>query len=83
MAISIFAPALLAGAAAATIIFAPAASAASSTDCDNNGTTSVCTRNGHAAIVAIPRPVGGQQLMIAPGGGPFGSGPMPPLLAIG
>jgi hypothetical protein len=81
MAIKIFAPALLAGAAAAAIILAPAASAASGADCDNDGAASVCTRNGHAAIVATPNSVGGQ-LMIAPGGSPFGLGPMPPLLAI-
>jgi hypothetical protein len=81
MAIKILAPAFLAGAAAAAIILAPSASAATSADCDDDGGASVCTRNGHAAIVATPKPVGGQ-LMIAPGGSPFGLGPMPPLLAI-
>lgn len=81
MANKILAPAFLAGAAAAAIILAPAAGAASSADCNDNGLTSVCTRNGHAAIVAIPNPVGGQ-FMIAPGGNPFGLGPMPPLLAM-
>jgi hypothetical protein len=78
MAIKFLAPALLVGAAAAAIILAPAAGAASSADCDDDGGASVCTRNGHAAIVAIPKPVGGQQFMIAP----FGLGPTPPLLAI-
>ena len=48
-----------------------------SADCDDDGGASVCTRNGHAAIVATPKPVVGQ-LMIAPGGSPFGLGPMPP-----
>jgi hypothetical protein len=78
MAIKILAPAFLAGAAAAAIILAPSASAATSADCDDDGGASVCTRNGHAAIVATPKPVGPQQFMIAP----FGSGPMPPLMAI-
>lgn len=79
MAIKKLAPVFLAGAAAA-IILAPTAGAASSTTCNDNGPASVCTRNGHTAIVATPNPLGAQQFLIAPG--PFGSGPMPPLLAI-
>lgn len=81
MAIKIIAPVFLAGAAAA-IILAPAAGAASSADCDDDGPASVCTRNGHAAIYATPNSSGTQQFVIAPGGGPFGSGPIPPMLAI-
>ncbi len=80
MAIKKIAPVFLAGAAAAMIL-APAAGAASGASCNDNGPASVCTRNGHAAIVATPNPLGTQQFLIAPG--PFGSGPMPPLLAIG
>lgn len=78
---TILAPALLAGAAAAAILFAPAAAATSSSSCSDNGMTSVCTRGGHAAIVATPN-VRQQQLMFAPGGNPFGAGPMPPIFAM-
>lgn len=77
----ILAPALLAGAAAAAIIAAPAAGATTSSSCSDNGTTSVCTRSGHAAIVATPN-VQRQGLSFGGGGNPFGSGPMPPLLAM-
>lgn len=76
----IFAPALLA-AAAAVVTFTPAASAASTPQSDDNGPASVCSRNGHAAIYAEPNRLG-SNLMMAPGGGMFGAGPMPPLLAI-
>ncbi len=76
----LFAPALLAAAAAA-VISAPVASAASTPDCEDNGPASVCARNGHAAIYAEPNRMG-SNLMMAPGGGMFGAGPMPPLLAI-
>lgn len=72
----IFAPALLAAAAAA-VIWAPAAGAASTAECDDDGPASVCTRNGHAAIFAEPRQSGGPNLFMAPGGGP-----MPPMLAM-
>lgn len=75
MAIRIFTPALLLGAAAAAIISAPAAAAASSADCDADGPASVCTRNGHASIFAEPRQTG-PGLMFAPGV-PFGSGQIP------
>lgn len=78
----IFAPFLLAGAAAGAIALAPTAAAGSSTECDNDGPAAVCTRNGHASISATPRQTGQQFFSIAPGGSPFGSGPMPPLLAI-
>lgn len=81
MAFRTLAPAILAGAAATAVIFAPAAAAASSADCADNGPASVCTRNGHSAIYAEPRQIG-TNFMIAPGGGPFGAGPMPPLLAM-
>lgn len=82
MIIKLFAPAFLAAAAAA-VISAPAAGAASTADCNDDGPASMCTRNGHAAIFAEPRQSGmGPNFVMAPGGGPFGSGPMPPLLAI-
>ena len=76
----LFAPALLAAAAAA-VISAPAASAGSTAECDEAGPASLCSRNGHAAIYAEPRQ-SGSTFSIAPGGGMFGAGPMPPLLAI-
>ena len=76
----VFAPTFLAAAAAA-IISAPAASAASTPDCDDDGPAAVCARNGHAAIYAEPNRLG-SNLMMPPGGGMFGAGPMPPLLAI-
>ncbi|MFM9035421.1 MAG: hypothetical protein ACKOQ4_14270 [Mycobacterium sp.] len=79
----IFAPLLLAGAAAAAVAFAPTAAAGSSADCNDNGPAAVCTRPGHAAIYAEPAQRM-QGYSIAPGVlNPFGSGPMPPLLAIG
>ena len=73
MTIKIFAPALLAAAAAA-LISAPVA-AATSANCQDSGPTSVCTRNGHTAIDAEPRQTGAN-LMMAPGM-PFGSGTLP------
>lgn len=76
----VLAPAFFAAAAAA-LISAPGASAASTPDCDDNGPASVCARNGHAAIYAEPNQMG-SNIMMAPGGGMFGAGPMPPLLAI-
>ena len=80
MTIKTFAPVFFAVAAAA-IISAPAAGAATSAaDCDDDGPASVCTRNGHSAIYAEPRQTG-TGFMIAPGGA-FGSGPMPPMLAM-
>ena len=79
MTIKTFAPAFFALAAAA-LISAPVAGA-SAVDCENDGPASVCSRNGHTAIYAEPRQ-SGQNFMIAPGGNPFGGGPMPPLLAM-
>jgi hypothetical protein len=81
MATKILAPVFLAGAAAATILFAPAAGATTSASCDDNGIASVCTRSGHAAIGATPN-VDRLSLMFAPGGNPFGAGPMPPIFAL-
>ena len=81
MAKKILAPIFLGGAAAAAILFAPAAGATSSASCADNGTTSVCTRSGHAAIVATPN-VTQRGWMFAPGGNPFGAGPMPPIFAM-
>lgn len=77
----ILAPFLLGGAAAAAIFLAPAAAAGSSADCNDNGAAAVCTRSGHAAIYAEPAQRM-QGFTIAPGGNPFGTGPVPPLLAI-
>lgn len=76
----IFAPFLLTGAAAAAIALAPIASAGSTASCDNAGPASLCSRNGHAAIFATP-PRDVQQFAIIPGN-PFGSGPVPPMLAM-
>lgn len=73
MTIKIFAPALLAAAAAA-LISAPVA-AATSANCQDSGPTSVCSRNGHTAIYAEPRQTG-PALMMAPGM-PFGFGTLP------
>lgn len=81
MAKKILAPIVLGGAAAAAILFAPAAGATSAANRSDSGTTSVCTRGGHAAIVATPN-VTRQGLMFAPGGNPFGAGPMPPIFAM-
>lgn len=80
MAITFSAPVLLAAAAAGAIAFAPSASATAA-DCEDYGPSSVCTRNGHAAIVAEPQGIDRGWTMI-PGGSPFGSGPNPPLMAI-
>jgi hypothetical protein len=81
MATKILTPILLAGAAATAILFAPSAGATTSASCDDNGVASVCTRSGHAAIVATPN-VRQQGLTFAPGGNLFGAGPTPPLLAM-
>ncbi len=81
MATTILAPIFLAGAAAAAILFTPAAGATTSASCTDNGVASMCTRSGHAAIVATPN-VNRQSPMFAPGGNPFGAGPMPPILAM-
>ena len=81
MATKILAPIFLAGAAATAVLFAPSAGATTSASCDDNGVASVCTRSGHAAIVATPN-VNRQGLTFAPGGNPFGAGPTPPLLAM-
>lgn len=82
MAITFLAPALLTGAAAAAaIMFAPSAAASGSADCEDYGPSSICTRNGHAAIVAEPQGMDRSWQMI-PGGSPFGAGPNPPLMVI-
>lgn len=73
MAIKTFAGAIFAGAAAA-IISAPVAAAGTAT-CNDDGPTSICTRNGHTAIHAEPRQTG-SNLMMAPGA-PFGLGNIP------
>lgn len=82
MAITFLAPALLTGAAAAAILFAPTAAAAGSADCEDYGPSSVCTRNGHAAIIAEPQQSGSGGLSIIPGGGTFGAGGNLPLMVI-
>jgi hypothetical protein len=73
MTIKTAAAAIFAGAAAA-IISAPVA-AAGSANCNDDGPTSICTRNGHTAIHAEPRQTG-SNLIMAPGV-PFGFGNMP------
>ena len=53
LAAKLLAPALLAGAAAA-IAAAPLAGATESADCLDTGSSTVCTRTGHAAIYSEP-----------------------------
>ncbi|MBU3749066.1 MAG: hypothetical protein FGM52_01205 [Mycobacterium sp.] len=81
MATKILAPIFLAGAAAAAVILAPAAAANTAASCDDSGIASVCTRAGSAAIIVRPD-VDRQSFSIAPGGNPFGAGPMPPVFAL-
>lgn len=73
------APILMAGAAAAAVALAPTAAASSNeSQCRDNGMTSVCSKSGHAAIVATPGET-------RAGGGaywPFGAGPTPPVWAM-
>lgn len=76
-------PVFIAGAAlAAGLALAPTAAAGSNVaDCKAGGSASLCSRPGHTAIVANT-PVTRQGFPIAPGGNPFGNGPVPPLLAM-
>lgn len=78
MSTKVFAPILLAGAAAAAVALAPTAGADNSAQCQDNGLTSVCTKTGHAAIVATPgnTQAGGNAYW------PFGAGPVPPIWAL-
>ncbi|MDQ1306703.1 MAG: hypothetical protein QG671_2535 [Actinomycetota bacterium] len=73
----VFAPIFLAGAAAAAVALAPVASATNEAQCSDSGLSSVCTKNGHAKIVATPGTTAG-----GAGYWPFGSGPTPPVLAM-
>lgn len=82
MAITFLAPALLTGAAAAAILLAPTAAASGSADCEDYGPSSVCTRTGHAAIIAEPQQSGNRGLSLIPGGSAFGVGATPPLMVI-
>ena len=79
----IVSPLILAGAAAAAIALAPTASATTSADCEDSGAVSMCTRTGHASIYASPNGGSPSRLSVGSGGvNPFGSGPMPPVLAM-
>ncbi|MCB0924679.1 MAG: hypothetical protein KDB50_09110 [Mycobacterium sp.] len=73
----IFAPIIMAGAAAAAVAFAPLAAAGNESQCSDTGVASKCTKNGHAAIVATPGTTAGGS-----GYSPFGSGPQPPVWAM-
>lgn len=73
------APFAAAGAAlAAAIAFAPAAAATNTLDCQDNSMASVCSKSGHAAIVATP----GDTSNGNAGYWPFGAGPTPPIWAL-
>ncbi|HPZ94368.1 MAG TPA: hypothetical protein PK871_05535 [Mycobacterium sp.] len=73
----IFAPIVMAGAAAAAIAFSPAAGASNEAQCSDSGLSSVCTKSGHAKIVATPGTTAGGNAY-----SPFGSGPVPPVWAM-
>jgi hypothetical protein len=75
----LFAPLVIAGAAAAAAIaLAPAAGASNTLDCDSGTLSSVCQKTGHAAIVATP----GNTSAGNNAYWPFGSGPVPPIWAM-
>lgn len=78
MSTKILAPIFLAGAAAAAVALAPTAAADNASQCQDNGMTSVCSKSGHAAIVATP----GDTRAGGAGYWPFGSGPTPPIWAL-
>lgn len=73
----IFAPIFLASATAVAVAFAPAAGAGNEAQCSDSGLSSVCTKSGHAAIVATPGTTAGGS-----GYWPFGAGPTPPIWAM-
>lgn len=75
---TIFAAVLATGAAAAAVALAPAAAASNSVECTDSGLSSMCTKTGHSAIVAIP----GDTSPGNAGFWPFGSGPVPPVFAM-
>ncbi len=60
-------PFLIAGAAAAAIAAAPTAQADGSPTCRDNGSTSICQKQGHASIVATPRDSGSNSPMSGAG----------------
>ena len=75
----LFAPLAVAGAAAAAAIaFAPAAGASNTLDCSSGSLSSVCQKDGHAAIVATPGSTSAGNNAYWP----FGSGPTPPIWAL-
>lgn len=69
-----------AGAAlAAAVAFAPVAAAENQMDCKDSTMSTVCSKSGHAAIVATP----GNTRAGGAGFWPFGAGPVPPIWAMG
>jgi len=73
------APLAVAGAAlAAAIAFAPVAAAGNTMECEDTGVSSVCSKTGHAAIVATPNTTSNGNA----GYWPFGAGPTPPIWAL-
>ncbi|HPY23646.1 MAG TPA: hypothetical protein PLK19_04905 [Mycobacterium sp.] len=73
----LLAPIFMTGAAAAAVALAPIASAGNEAQCSDSGLSSVCSKTGHAAIVATPgTTAGGSAYNI------FGSGPTPPIWAM-
>lgn len=75
----IFAPLVVAGAAAAAAVaFAPVAGAENATNCSSGSLASVCQKSGHAAIVATPGDTSAGNNAYWP----FGAGPVPPIWAL-
>jgi hypothetical protein len=80
MSTKFIAPLAAVGAAlAAAVAFAPVAAAENQMDCQDSTMSSVCTKSGHAAIVATP----GNTRAGGAGFWPFGAGPVPPIWAMG
>lgn len=74
----VFAPIFLAGAAVAAVALAPTAAAVNTAECADSALSSMCTKTGHAAIVATPGTNAGGNV----GFWPFGAGPTPPIWAL-
>lgn len=73
----LFAPIVLATGAATAVALAPIAAASNSASCEDSGLSSVCTKTGHAAIVATPGSNGSSTF-----GYWQGVGPTPPVWAM-
>ena len=73
----LLAPIFMTGAAAAAVALAPVATAGNEAQCSDSGLSSICTKAGHAKIVATPGTTAGGSAY-----NPFGSGPTPPVWAM-